>query len=110
MEYLYSQDKYPGSINGPDHLYKSCQKDYIVVLKKLDDSKTNESRKDVVDARYAKFRANKLQVVRIYNRVTGEEVNSITNSVYSSKTLIYTCNEIVEVTDYDEDINKVCSS
>src|SRR5438128_5301429 len=91
-------------------VFKSCQNDYIVVLQKLDDSKTNEHRKDVVDARYAKFRADRLIVVRIYNKCNGEEIQTITNSVYSKKTITYTCNEIVEVTDYDEDINKVCSS
>src|SRR5438128_1956435 len=93
-----------------DHLYKSCQGDYIVVLKKLDDTKTNESRKDIVDPMYAKFRANKLMVVRIYNKHTGEEVNSIKNSVYHTKKITYTCNEVVEVTNYDGNVDEICST
>ena len=49
------------------HVFKSCSHDWIVVLRKLPDTNTNESR-PVVDPNCAKFRADKLQVVDIIHK------------------------------------------
>src|SRR5438128_254473 len=56
-------------IDEKDCVFKSCDYEWIVVLKKLSDTLTNEDRHCVVDARYAKFRANKLKVMLIFNKL-----------------------------------------
>lgn len=48
---LYS--KYSQYIDNPKYVYKSCQKDYIVILKLLDDSRTNMKRISISDAKNA---------------------------------------------------------
>jgi hypothetical protein len=45
-------------------VYKACQNS-IVTLQLLEDTVTNENRKDVVDDNYAKFRCDKALVVDI---------------------------------------------
>ncbi len=89
-----------------NHIYKGCG-GYIVVMKLLEDSITNESRKDIVDANFAKYRTNKVKVLLIINKFTLEIVNDVENSFYEKK-LKYTVNEIIEEKDYDMDLNKVC--
>ena len=68
----------------PLYVFKSCSRDWIVVLQKLADTITNESR-PVVDADCAKFRANKLQVVDIIHKFDQTTRDSICNSVYVYK-------------------------
>src|SRR5437016_3705304 len=110
---VYNQDTHHkfSSINGQDHLYKSCQKNWIVVLQKLDDTITNEGRNDVSDPLYAKFRANKLRVVSICHKLNQEQcIDSITNSSYTGKTVTYTRGQVVEVDDFDNDLDHVCTT
>jgi hypothetical protein len=91
-------------------VYKSCG-DYIVVLKKLADTITNESRDNVKDQNNAKFRADKLEVICIFSKNnTSEQLETINNTCYSEKRLTYTVGKIVSVGDYNMDPNKVCTS
>ena len=60
------------SSSSSSQCYKKCG-DYIVTMKKLPDTITNESRRNVVDPLYAKFRADKLMVVSIEHKDTGEK-------------------------------------
>lgn len=48
-----------------EYLFKKCNRRYLVILKKVPTTLTNESRKYVVDPQSAKFRANHLEVVKI---------------------------------------------
>ena len=81
----------------PSYVFKSCSRDWIVVLQKLPDTITNESR-FVVDADCAKFRANKLQVVDIIHKFDQTiTCDSIWNSVYAGKQMEYKRGEIVGV-------------
>lgn len=45
----------------------SNEKMWLVVMEKLEDTKTNESRKDVRNTNRAKFRADKLKVIKIFD-------------------------------------------
>ena len=93
----------------PSYVFKSCSRDWIVVLQKLPDTITNESR-FVVDADCAKFRANKLQVVDIIHKFDQTTRDSICNSVYEDKQIVYKKGEIIEVEDFDKNLNEVCAA
>ncbi len=89
-----------------EYIYKECGK-YIVVMKLLEDSITNESRKDIFNANYAKYRTNKVKVILIIHKFTLEMINDVENSYYEKK-LKYTVNEIIEEKCYDMNLKKVC--
>jgi hypothetical protein len=99
----------------PEIVYKSCQKKWIVTLKTLEDTITNISRPlspiGVADAQHAKFRGNKFMVVRIEDKHDPTiTIDSVANSCYANSKLVYTVGEIVEVPDYDMNLNKICST
>src|SRR5690606_2118713 len=63
--------------NNQDYIYKSCfdklsknkyKCKWLIVMKKVSDTITNESRSGVSDKDYAMFRANRLLVVAIINK------------------------------------------
>ena len=91
------------------YVFKSCSRDWIVVLQKLADTITNESR-SVVDADCAKFRADKLQVVDIIHKFDQTTRDSICNSVYEHKQIVYKKGEIIEVEDFNKKLNEVCTT
>ena len=91
-----------------DLCYKSCG-NYIVTMTKLPDTITNESRTGIVDPMHAKFRADKLLVVTIEHKLTGESIKRIQNTSYCHK-IWYDVSMIVDVSDYDQDPNEVCST
>ena len=93
----------------PSYVFKSCSHDWIVVLQKLPDTVTNESR-PVVDPKCAKFRADKLQVVDIIHKFDQTTRDSICNSVYEHKQIVYKKGEIIEVKDFDKNVNIVCAA
>ena len=105
------QHNYPCNIDkfNEEFVYKSCNKEWIVVLQKLPDTITNEVRSDVKNKLYAKFRANKLIVVDIiYKFDNNRTINQIENSVYSNKIIVYKKGNIVSA-NFDENLNKVCA-
>ncbi len=104
---------YETYINDPKYVYKSCQEEWIVILQKLDDTKTNEARAGtrINDIKYAKCRANKLVVVLIFNKFDCEKTTqTITNSVYNPGAIEYNVNSIVIPNIYDEYIHTVCTN
>jgi antitoxin component YwqK of YwqJK toxin-antitoxin module len=92
------------------YVFKSCSTDWIVVLQKLPDTKTNESRSGIKDSMYAKVRANKLLVVDIVHKLTGQITNEIVNSVHSDKIITYKTNEVIEASDFDNNLDEICST
>jgi antitoxin component YwqK of YwqJK toxin-antitoxin module len=86
--------------------YKSCG-EYIVSLAKLNDTITNESRNDIANVSYAKFRGNKFLVTKICHKFTNESIDFIYNTCYKIK-LLYKVNEIVEVK-FSKDLNEICA-
>ena len=85
-------------------VYKACQYS-IVTLQLLPDSVTNESRKEVVNSDYAKFRTNKAKVIKLVNPLTKESLDQDI-SLYDSF-FIYKKGEIVS-TYFDSSPDKVC--
>jgi len=79
----------------------------IITLELLPDSRTNEKRNDVVDPNFAKFRTNKAKVISINDPVTNENLD-YDCSAYD-RDFKYNVDQIVKVTDYDENVNGVCT-
>jgi Family of unknown function (DUF5758) len=89
----------------PNYVYKSS-KPYIITMEKLPDTITNEGRK-VTDKRHAWFRADKLRVTDITNKFDGTKKDSVENTIYKKKSIIYKVGEIVGVDDFDTDMDKI---
>lgn len=87
-------------------VYKACQSS-IVTLKLLPDSVTNESRSNVYDPNFAKFRTNKAEVVSIENLFTGNAMDS--DRSLSLGSFKYEVGKIVE-TEFNSNLNIVCTS
>jgi len=51
------------------YFYKSLNKDWIVVMLPCNDTITNENRNNIINKNKAKYRANKLYVVMIFNKL-----------------------------------------
>lgn len=91
------------------YVFTSCQKKWIIILEKIKDTMTDESRDDIFDFEYAKFRGNKFKVIKIINKFDiNKELNEITNS-YDESTINYKVNEIAEGIFFDGDLNIVYS-
>lgn len=83
---------------------------WLVVMKKLDDTKTNEGRKNIVNKDCAKFRANKLLVVKIINiNKPSLSKKYIVNKYQDYKSIRYEVGKIVIPNEYDENIENVNS-
>lgn len=88
----------------------------IIIMRKLD--KTNESRGNVKDPKYAKFRANRLDVLAIIDLDTLGTLGSITNiylnyrSVFSYDIIEcqYTVGDQVQSDWFDEDLENIYSN
>lgn len=108
-------------IKNPIFVYKKCnnrlndskdtykERDWLIVMKKLEITKTNESRLDVLDERYAKFRADKCEVIKIINIHTLATTAYVINK-YDCIETKYEVGKIVEAHEFDNDKEKVCSS
>jgi antitoxin component YwqK of YwqJK toxin-antitoxin module len=90
------------------YVFKSCG-NYIVVLEKLEDTRTNELRTNITDPKYAKYRANKLKVLLIIHKFDPSDILEKVENSYYIKKVVYRTNEIIEIDDYDHDLNKVCT-
>jgi hypothetical protein len=101
----------------PNCVYKKCvdyfsednSRKWLIVLEKLDDSETNEARDNVMDKKCAKFRANKLKVLKIINVNKPRFTKKYILSTYADTMIQYTVGEIVYPDYYDKNINNVCS-
>jgi len=79
----------------------------IITLELLPDSKTNEARNGVYDLNFAKFRTNKAKVISIVDPKTTE--NRKWDYSEYDRCFKYNVDQIVEVADYDNNINEICA-
>lgn len=106
---MQSLTSYMNRYSDSKYVFKSCGKEWIVILQKLSDTITNEARK-VVDAKFAKFRADKLLVVDIVNKFDQtKSCISIYNSIYVDDKIEYAKGKTIEITNFDKNIHKVCT-
>jgi len=99
--------KFAHYIRNPDYIYKKCWNDLVVILKKLDDSITNEFR-NVINPSCAYYRANKLLVFHIFDQTDLSE-KQFASSMHQSN-FIYEVGKIVSVNNYDTNYNNVYST
>ena len=59
-------------LNDNNNVFKSANK-CVIVLRRTDNTKTNEERNNVVDKRYANFRGSEFLVIAIIDKFTGEK-------------------------------------
>lgn len=108
---------------------KNSQREWLVIMEKLPDTITNESRTGVINPLCAKFRADKLKVTAIINVNTLCTIDSITNyysqinhppwriaapiflaTEYLVLETTYTVGEIAIPNSFDSNLSKVCTS
>lgn len=94
-------DKYNDYISDEQYVFKSCEIEWIVVLKECTTTTTNEDRDDVIDEDYAYFRGNTFFVEKILNKF---DINKTTDSIFSTRHMYdkyapieYTVGKIVSV-------------
>lgn len=102
-----------------NYVYKKASNNYIVKLKKLPDTITNESRYGVVNQQFAEFRGNMFYVEKIYKTSlkTSLETSFETSlktklkiqSLYD-KLFIYEVGKIVKVDDFDLNLENLKST
>jgi antitoxin component YwqK of YwqJK toxin-antitoxin module len=103
------------------YVYKLCKnkrkkdnligpRKWLVILEILDSTITNEDRNNIVDKRFAKFRANKLKVIKIINTNKPNLVTKKIRNVFGNKYLVYEVGKIVEIDNYEKNKNQVCAS
>jgi hypothetical protein len=103
------KDLYGHYIDDPQYVYKICQNSWIVIMKKLSDTKTNEGRKNIVNPMHVKYRANKLLVCVIFSVHDPAQTMKRIVNIYTNKSLIYMINKIVIPDHFDTDQEAVCS-
>jgi len=90
-------------------VYKSCGH-WVVIMKKLPETLTNETRNNIINKSYAKFRANTLHVVLIIHKLNiSKTINSIHNTVYHKK-IIYRVGRTINIKNFDLDLDTICSA
>jgi antitoxin component YwqK of YwqJK toxin-antitoxin module len=80
----------------------------VITLDIPEDAITNVARTSVVVKETAKYRTNKAKVLKIEDK-DGKEYTEARTGFYDLESLTYRLNELVEVSDYDMDLEKVCS-
>jgi antitoxin component YwqK of YwqJK toxin-antitoxin module len=81
----------------------------LITLDIPEDAITNVARTSAVVKGTAKYRTNKAKVVKIEDD-DGKEYTEAATGFYVGKSLTYKLNELVEVPEYDMDLEKVCST
>lgn len=101
---------YESYICDPTFVYKSCKKNWIIILKILHDTLTNENRLNINNNKCAKFRANKLYVVLIFNKFDPTKtIPDIVNDDCKDDIIKYKTGKIVYPNKFDHDLDKICS-
>uniref|UniRef100_A0A6C0EEC8 MORN-repeat protein n=1 Tax=viral metagenome TaxID=1070528 RepID=A0A6C0EEC8_9ZZZZ len=103
------EEKCMNYVDNPLYGFKNCA-NCLVILKKTPKTITNEDRSDVVDKKYAKFRANKFIVEKIIHMKTLRELTEIKNTIFSNKRLVYTVGKKIYDKSYDKNIDNVYSA
>lgn len=91
--------------------FKRCG-EHIVYMLPTAETKTNEGRTEVVDKRYAKFRANQLRVEKIYHIATDTWVNAIDHMFedrLNCKFMEYKVREIAFPDGFEENLDAICA-
>lgn len=78
---------------------------YIIKMKKLPDTITNENRSGVIDKNCAIFRGNKFLVDSIYSKHDGSKIRAITCYFNSNNPITYVTGKVVYVKKFNLDLD-----
>lgn len=100
------------------YVYKLCYdiltdeniRKWFVVMKKIEDTKSNENRPDIFDNDHAKFRANKLMVIEIVDVDDPSIKKDFIINKYDTTKTKYEVGKDVESDRYDEETKNICSN
>jgi antitoxin component YwqK of YwqJK toxin-antitoxin module len=115
----YIKKKYSKFVGKEKYVFKKCmdcssEKDksrkWLVILKKIKSTRTNEERSGVINKNYAKFRANILKVIKIINVNDPRLIKKKIVNRYKNNILEYEEGKIVVCENYDENIEHTCSN
>lgn len=95
---------YSAYTQDPRYVYKKCRDDYMVILKKPLDIMTNENRKSVKNPLFAKFRADKLDVMLIFNTIEPTKTITIAYSIFDCDFKYDVGKQISETYDTNDEI------
>lgn len=98
------------SFNDQSSDRKNSEIKWLVIMKKLTMTRTNDARFDINDEFYAKFRANELLVVKIINADDPKTTTKFIINQYKNYKLKYEVGKVVRPNKYDINIDNVCSS
>src|SRR6188474_2239617 len=104
MDTVLNLAKESNYLDDPNFVYNSCN-NYIVILERLFDTKTNESRTNILKdgcRPFAKYRGNKFLVKDIIHKFDGSKVDSVNSLDYDDATIFYKIGEIVYPNNFDE--------
>lgn len=104
-------------INDTTCVYKLCGKEWLIILEKIqgddinNNTITNETRGDIIDSSYAKFRADKLKVMLIISindltKTLNQLCNTFVDNMETPHIIKYTLNKIVK-SDFDKNIDLI---
>jgi len=90
-----------------DIKYKRCGW-HIVQMRQLGETVDNEMRNNIVDSRYAKFRASKLLVLKVYDMRADRFVSGIHHIWNGGVSINYNVGETAIPNGFAEDIHVIC--
>lgn len=88
----------------------TSERDWLVVLRKLISTRTNELRENVFDNKFAKFRGNIFMVVKIFNIHNTKTKKTFIVNKFCNKELKYEINTIVKSDFFGNNLNIICST
>ncbi len=107
-------DQYSKYINNYAYVYKSCCVEWIVILRMLKETKTNEVRcgeSIVYDYKFGKFRGTKFEVVLIFNKFDpSKTIKEIFNSCYKKTQALYVVGKCITPDSYDKNKKNISSN
>ncbi|AYV80075.1 MAG: hypothetical protein Gaeavirus8_6 [Gaeavirus sp.] len=74
---------------------------YIIILKKSKDTEHNEDRPEVTHPLYALYRANKLSVILIFNKMNPNETITHIEKINNNTVTLYRTEHIITTSNYD---------
>lgn len=95
-----------------NYVYKSCKKNWIIVMLPCKDTITNENRNNICDKNKAKYRASHLLVVMIFNKLDPSKIIYSIETKFSSNKIStsYEVGKNVYPDKFDDNLDNICSS
>jgi hypothetical protein len=81
---------YPEYFIKHTYVFKSCNKNWIIVMKKNKHCKTNEERFNIKNIKHALYKGDRFHVTQIFNKLEPEiTINKITEKYYDGEITFY---------------------